>query len=261
MQEERQHKVRPVCFITGSGSGNGSTMARHIAAAGYDIALHHSGRDSGGAEETAEAVRSCGARCEIFAVNFMEKGAASRLFMQFREHFSRLDLFVANAGITTGGELVRMTEETFEQIYRVNWTGTYFSVQEAAKFMIEKGIQGSIVTVASNHYVNNWNGMSAYGSMKQAMVRFVEYCGLELAPHGIRVNCLAPGYIDHERPATPKWQAGKERISRSIPLKRYVLSTELADWALFLASPAGASYTGATVDIDGGARLQDCEQQ
>jgi len=251
---------KPVCLITGSGSGNGSVMALRIAGAGYDVALHHSGRDSDKAESAAQAVRETGARCEVFTENFMEEGAAGRLFTQFSQRFSRLDLFVANAGITAGGELADMPAESFEKIYRVNWTGTFFSIQEAAKRMIAWHIPGSIVAIASNHHLNNWNGMSAYGSMKQAIVRLVEYAGLELSPYGIRVNCLAPGYIDHEQAMHPRGRAYMEKMRRTIPLKRWVPSSELADWALFLASPAAASYTGGTIDIDGGAHLADGEQ-
>lgn len=235
-------------------------MALRIAQAGYDVALHHSGRDSEKAQATARAVRDAGARCEVFTENFMEEGAAERLFIQFSRQFSRLDLFVANAGITAGGALTDMPAESFEKIYRVNWTGTYFSIQEAAKYMIASHTPGSIVAIASNHHVNNWDKMSAYGSMKQAIVRLVEYAALELAPYGIRVNCLAPGYIDHEQAMRPKWREGMDRIAATIPLKRWVPSSELAQWALFLASPAAASYTGGVIDIDGGARLADGEQ-
>ena len=247
MAEERM-----VCFISGSGSGNGRGMARRMAEMGYDLALHHSGRDPSGATAIESEIKAMGCRAEILTEDLSKPGSALRLFRSFREKFDRLDLFIANAGVTRGSRILDMSEETFDEVCDIDLKGTFFCVREAGLFMKEHGIGGSVVIISSNHSKRMWSGYSVYGSVKEALRRFTEYAAIEFAPFGVRVNCLAPGYIIREYDITPE-----QRLNyyTDIPLKRRVLSSELADWAVFLASGCAASVTGVTIDIDGGARL------
>lgn len=248
---------RKVCFITGSGSGNGRGMAIRMAEFGYDIALHHSGRDPESAEETRKIITSKGVRCEVLVENLYEDGSAKRLFDQFREKFDRLDVFVNNSGRTVGGEILEMSEETFDIAARINWKAAYFCVKEAGLFMREKGIKGSIVIISSNHHLVNFGWASAYASMKEALVRYTKYAALEFATYGIRVNCIAPGNIDPGYEKHPGVYRYLEQEAKGIPLQRVVPSSELADITEFLSSPAAASITGNTLDVDGGFCLQN----
>ena len=246
---------KKVCFITGSGSGNGRGMALRMAEHGYDIALHHSGRDPEMAEKTAALIREKGVRCEVFTEDLFQPNAAKRLFDQFRGKFDRLDVFVNNSGRTLGGKLLEMTEETFDNVDRVNWKAAYFCVQQAGLFMKEKKIPGSIVIISSNHHLVNFGRTSAYASMKEALVRFTQYAALEFSPYGIRVNCIAPGNIDPGYEKRAGFFQKEKRVAKTLPLKRFVKSSELADIAEFLSSPAAASITGNTLDVDGGMFL------
>ncbi len=248
---------RKVCFITGSGSGNGRGMALRMAELGYDIAVHHSGRDPEMAEETKKEIEAKGVRCEVFAENLYEDGSAKRLFDQFREKFDRLDVFINNSGRTVGGEIMDMTEEIFDIAARVNWKAAYFCVKEAGLFMREKGIKGSIVIISSNHHLVNFGWASAYATMKEALVRYTKYAALEFATYGIRVNCIAPGNINPGYEKRPGVYDYLDREAKGIPLQRVVPSSELADIAEFLSSPAAASITGNTLDVDGGFCLQN----
>lgn len=243
---------RKVCFISGSGSGNGRGMAVRMAESGYDMAIHHSGRDPESAKAVRSQIEGMGCRAEVFAEDLSKPGSVHRLFEQFREKYDRLDIFIANAGVTRGNPVLEMREETFDELNGIDWKGSVFCVKEAGSFMKEREIKGSIVIISSNHSKRMWAGYSIYGSLKAALNRFTEYAAVEFAPYGIRVNCLAPGYIDREYDQVP----GKtRRFHGEIPLKRSVRSSELADWTMFLASGAAASVTGVTIDIDGGARL------
>jgi len=249
---------RKVCFITGSGSGNGRTMAIRFAELGYDICLHHSGRDPEGAEETRRLILEKGVDCKVLTENLYESGAAQRLFEKFRAAYDRLDLFINNSGATLWEPLMEATEKTFQTVCNINWRGCYFCVAEAGKFMKEKGIKGSIVLIASNHYKVNFGVFSAYGSMKAAMVRYTQYAALEFSKYGIRVNCIAPGYIDHEYESHQgefKYEDFINHVIPEIPLHRFAKASELADIAEFLFSPAAASITGNTLVVDGGAQL------
>lgn len=249
---------RKVCFITGSGSGNGRGMALRFAELGYDICLHHSGRDPEGAEITRQEILAKGVDCKILVENLTESGAAQRLFEKFRAEYDRLDVFINNSGITRRSPLMTVDEETINQVINVNFRACYFCVAEAGKFMREKGIQGSIATIASNHHRVNFPGnFSIYSSMKAAMVRFVKWAALEFSPYGIRVNCIAPGYILPDERQREHCGHYVESVSPRIPLGRMVPPAELADLAEFLASPSGRSITGQTIDVDGGDSLKN----
>ncbi|MBR4865908.1 MAG: SDR family NAD(P)-dependent oxidoreductase, partial [Clostridia bacterium] len=164
---------RKVCFITGSGSGNGRGMAIRLAEMGYDICLHHSGRDPQSAEETKAIIESKGVACKILVENLSESGAAQRLFEKFRAEYDRLDLFINNSGTTRGGAVMEVEEDVFNTVCNVNFRACYFCVAEAGKFMREKGIEGSIAMIGSNHHEVNFAGrFSIYASFKAAMVRF-----------------------------------------------------------------------------------------
>lgn len=245
-------ETRKVCFISGSGSGNGRGMAMRMAELGYDLALHHSGRDPESAETIRSQIEAAGSRAEVFTEDLSKPGSAHRLFDQFREKFDRLDIFVANAGVTRGASILEMREETFDEICAIDWKSSVFCVREAGRFMKERRIKGLIIIISSNHSKRMWAGHSAYGSMKEALNRFTEYAAVEFASFGVRVNCLAPGYINREYDNTPEQE---RNFHPNIPLKRYVRSSELADWTVFLASETAASVTGVTIGIDGGARL------
>jgi len=246
---------RKVCLITGSGSGNGRGMAIRFAELGYDICLHHSGRDPESAEETRRLVSEKGVDCKILVEDLYESGAAQRLFEKFRAEYDRLDLFINNSGRTLGGKIMEVDEEVFNTVANINWRSCYFCVAEAGKFMKEKGIKGSIVLIGSNHHRVIFGPASIYGSMKEAMVRFTQYAALEFSKYGIRVNCIAPGNIDPGYEKRKGFYEAKESAQLRVPLKRYVSSSELADIAEFLSSPAASSITGNTLDVDGGMFL------
>ena len=247
---------RKVCFITGSGSGNGRGMAIRLAEMGYDICLHHSGRDPQSAEETKAIIESKGVACKILVENLSESGAAQRLFEKFRAEYDRLDLFINNSGTTRGGAVMEVEEDVFNTVCNVNFRACYFCVAEAGKFMREKGIEGSIAMIGSNHHEVNFAGrFSIYASFKAAMVRFTKWAALEFSPYKIRVNCIAPGWIDPEYDKTPGYRAKREWVNPTLPLKQMVTSSELAEIADFLASPSARSITGQTINVDAGDSL------
>ncbi len=247
-----------VCFITGSGSGNGRGMALRLAELGYDIALHYSGRDPELASAVCARIREMGRRCELFCEDLSVSGAPERLFRQFADKFDSLDLFINNSGITRTCSMQKMTEEFFDKISSVNWRAACFCMREAGNFMRDHGNRGVIICIASNHHRMNWPDYSTYGTHKEALIRFIQYAAIEYAKYGIRVNSIAPGFIDpYDSPEEypENFAKGKPEWQESIPLKRFVRSSEIADFANFIASPSAASLTGANIDLDGGAAL------
>ena len=161
---------KKTALITGAGSGLGSGIVRVLARNGYDVAIH-TGTNAERARALAESLAAeYGVRAEVFSADFSQAGGAQRLFAQFRERFDRLDLFVNNAGITKGGPILQMTEETFDLVHNVNWKNAYFSVQQAASIMVETKTAGNMVIISSNNHAMNWYGASVYATVKEALV-------------------------------------------------------------------------------------------
>ena len=198
---------KKTALITGAGSGLGSGIVRVLARNGYDVAIH-TGTNAERARALAESLTAeYGVRAEVFSADFSQAGGAQRLFAQFREHFDRLDLFVNNAGITKGGPILQMTEETFDLVHNVNWKNAYFSVQQAASIMVDTKTAGNMVIISSNNHAMNWYGASVYATVKEALVKFTRHAAMEFAQYGIRVNCVAPGLT----PVRRAWAVGRRK--------------------------------------------------
>ena len=243
-------QMAPVALVTGAGSGLGRGIARTLARAGYDVAIHTGSNLERARALAVDLKEQTGRRVEVISADFSKSGGAEELFKQFP--FDRLDLYVNNAGVTLGAPILKMTEEIFDTVSNINWKNAYFCVQQAAKIMVEKEIRGSMVIISSNNHAVNWNGISIYATMKEALVKFTKHAAMEFARYGIRVNCIAPGWINT---GEARLERHKETSLKGIPLKRWVEPSEIGEWILFLAGPAAASLTGDTIELDGGVRI------
>ncbi|MBQ7191113.1 MAG: SDR family oxidoreductase [Kiritimatiellae bacterium] len=236
-------------LVTGAGTGIGRAIARELAKAGYDVALHcNASRD--GAESAAAEIRALGRRAEVYQADLSDLAAIDGMFEAFRKDLERLDLFVNNAGITLLAPFLEMTPEAFDKNYAVDFRAPYFCMQKAAKMMVEQG-NGNIVAIASNNAYCQFACASAYAAMKAGLVKMVRSIGLEMAKYGIRVNAIAPGWTDT---GAARLDA-KESTYYKIPLRRWVQPEEVGQAVLFFDSPAAASITGVTLVMDGGAQL------
>jgi len=241
-----------VALITGAGSGLGSGIARVLCARGYDIGLHTGTNADRALKLKDELIADTGRRVEVFTADFSKGGAAAELFAQFNDTFKRLDIFVGNAGVSLFGRSAEISEELFDKIHNINYKSAYFCTREAALTMIKSKVAGSIVLISSNQHLNVGRGNSAYSISKESMVKFTKHAAVEYARDGIRINCIAPGFVNtgEER---MEWM--KNKFDNTIPLKRWVEPEEIAEWILFLHGPAALSLTGDTIELDGGARL------
>ena len=241
-----------VALITGAGSGLGSGIARVFYAEGFDIGLHTGSNTERAYELKEELSTKPGQRVEVFTSDFSKNGGAKKLFDQFNESFERLDIFVANAGVSMFDRMADITEEKFDMIHNINYKSAYFCVREAARSMIDSGVAGSIVLISSNQHVTIGRGNSTYSISKESMVKLTKHAGVEYARNGIRVNCIAPGFVNT---GEKRMEGMYERFLNTIPLRRWVQPEEIALWILFLHSQAAMSLTGDTIELDGGVRL------
>ncbi len=243
-------KVKKTAFVTGGGTGIGSGIVKELAKAGYDVAFSYCTSEQG-AEKTAAESKKYGGRVFAVRADVSKIEDIQRMFDEVEAKFSKLDLFVNNAGITEKSDFLHTAPELFDRICGVDYKGAFFCIQRAGQIMADKGIKGSIVLVSSNNAVAHFADVAVYASAKAAAGKMAEHAAIELAKYGIRVNIIAPGWTDTGASRLDE----KEETYYKIPLKKWTTVEEIGKAIVFLASDAAASITGTTMLIDNGACL------
>jgi NAD(P)-dependent dehydrogenase (short-subunit alcohol dehydrogenase family) len=239
-------------IVTGSDSGIGRATAIALAQRGFDVGVTwHT--DEAGAEETARRVRALGTRAAVARLDLTAGALVGDAIDELAEDLGGLDALVNNAGANHRAPVVDDTLEGWRAALEVNLTGPFLCAQAAARRMIAAGGGGRIVNVTSIHEHVPLPAAAAYSAAKAGLGMFTKVLALELAPHGITVNAVAPGHI-----ATPMTGKADRQPSEfdlpQIPLGRPGGPDEVAEIVALLA--AGAAYaTGASVLVDGGLAL------
>lgn len=239
--------ARKQALVTGASHGIGQAIAEALGKNGYDVGVNYCG-NAQGAQETCRRIEQAGGRAVPLQADVGDYAQLCGLFEAYDAAFPSLDVMVNNAGVSEFHPLLEVTEEQWERITRIDWKAAYFGTQLAARRMKERG--GVILNMASNHVDGCFPEASIYAPSKAAVAKFCENAAMELAPYGIRVLALAPGYTDVWAPDNPIQQ-----VRGRIPLQRFARPEEIADIAVFLASEHCAYMTGTRVTIDGGALL------
>ena len=245
--------VGRVALVTGGDSGIGSACAKALAAAGADVAVTYL-HDEDGARETAETVRATGRRALAMRSDARDEVAVEACFDQVEQELGTVDILVTSAGINTYGiEVAKLTLEQWENMLRTDLTGTFLASRRCVRSLREKKMKGTVVAISSIHADIVRSGSSVYASAKAGVKNFVETLGIEVAPDGITVNAIAPGMIltPMNEAAEKHWLVRKVK-GEVIPIGRPGRPEEVANVAVFLASPAGDYFTASTLTIDGG---------
>jgi NAD(P)-dependent dehydrogenase (short-subunit alcohol dehydrogenase family) len=241
---------RRAAIVTGGGRGIGRGIALALAKAGYDVGISFRNSEDG-AREVRKAVEALGRRCADVRADVSNTADIARIFDELVPALGRLDVLVNNAGVTRLRPFLDITEELWNEVTATDWKGAFFATQRGAREMIARGTPGVIVNITSNQQEGCWPGGSVYGPSKAALLKFTRHAALELAPHGIRVVAVAPGYTLSRDDADTR--AG--RIPARIPLQRFAVPKEVGDAVVFLASDAASYVTGTCLTMDGGALL------
>lgn len=237
--------------VTGAGVGIGYEICREFAAQGAIVALNDIDGELARQSATQineelgwEAVYS-------YAFDVADVAAIRSTFADFANKAGRLDVAVANAGLTNFGEFLTYTPEAFDRLTSVNLRGSYFTAQAAAQIMIEKKISGRILLMSSVTGGQAFLNLGAYGVTKAGIRQMAKVLGLELGKFDITVNAISPGLIITERTVQddPNAEANWATVT---PTGRTGHVADIAAAALFLASPEARHINGQTLEVDGG---------
>ena len=238
-----------VALVTGGTRGIGFAVAQALAREGAGLVV--CGRDEERVEAATAELGSRGAAVAGFACDVADPAQVEALATETARLFGRLDVCVADAGVCPEAALDEMDAAFLDSVLAVNVRGLFLTTQAAARLMRPTG--GAVVHVGSvsGFVTGPEGGEAAYEASKAAVHALTRACAVELAPHGIRVNAVAPGWvatdmtagIDDERRAA---------YLRGVPLGRFARPAEIAEAVLFLAGDDAAGITGATLVVDGG---------
>ncbi len=235
-------------IVTGAGRGIGFEIARRLAVQGAAVVLNDI--EGGLAEAAAKRISAEGGICKAVAGDSAEIATIEWMVNLAVGEFGRLDIVIANAGITLFGEFLTYQLSSFEEVVRVNLRGTFFLAQAAARQMKEQGFGGALLFMSSVTGHQAHQNLSAYGMTKAALEMLAKSLVIELSPYRINVNTIAPGATLTER--TMDDPAYEKTWSAITPMGRPANTGDIADAALFLVSDGARHITGQNLVIDGG---------
>lgn len=234
-----------VAIVTGAGQGIGFAIVRELLAQGASVLLND--RDEVLARKAADVL---GERCVAFAGDAGDVDFVRRMVSEAVREFGRLDIAVANAGLTVFGDFLSYTPEMFDRVMQLNLAGSFFLAQAAAVQMKAQGEGGSILFTSSVTAHQAHKGLVAYGMSKAALEMLARGLVIELSQYKITVNAVAPGATMTERTVE---DAGYEKTwSALTPMGRPGTPEDVAKAVVFLVSPEARHITGQTLVIDGG---------
>jgi NAD(P)-dependent dehydrogenase (short-subunit alcohol dehydrogenase family) len=242
---------RRAALVTGASYGIGAATAIGLAEDGFDVAVSDLRRDDLAA--TVAAVEKAGARALPLALDLRDQASVEAAFAEAAAVFGGLDLLVNNAGVPLAKPATEITRAEWDEVIAVNLTGAFFMAQQMGRHLIAAGRPGLIVSLASTHGTVGFPGAAAYGVAKAGISHMTRVLAIEWAPHGIRVNAIAPGTT--ETPSRAPMLADPERralMLNRIPLKRFGTAAEMAGAIRYLASPQASYITGQILLLDGG---------
>jgi NAD(P)-dependent dehydrogenase (short-subunit alcohol dehydrogenase family) len=239
-------------FVTGGSRGIGKGIALVLAEQGYDVAITYA-TAADEAMDTKASVEALGRRCFVYQAELQLPDVPERVTRQAIADLGHLDALVNNAGVTKHNSLFTTEVELMDFVYGLDFRAPILCAKQAALHMRENGIRGSIINITSTRGFRSYPEDALYGAAKAGLTRATESMALELAPYGIRMNCVAPGAT---RVRGDMSEEGlRSSYASKIPLGRFGTPRENGYAVAWLCSEQAAYITGTTLKIDGGLIL------
>jgi NAD(P)-dependent dehydrogenase (short-subunit alcohol dehydrogenase family) len=242
-----------LAFVTGAQQGIGRATAIALARAGADVGVNFLD-DEAGATAVAREIEACGRRAALVQGDVSVPAQAETMATTVARQLGGLDILVNNAGVYPRVPFLEMKEGDWDYVIDVNLKGSFFCAQAAARLMVQGGRRGAIVNLSSQAVRGAPRGVH-YSASKSGIVGMTRAMALELAPHGIRVNAVAPGLTDTAQPRYGNDEAGLAELARAVPIGRMAQPVEIAEVIVFLASDDARYITGQIVNVNGGSYM------
>lgn len=237
-----------VALVTGAGRGIGRSIALSLAKEGAAVAVCDVQEET--IKNVVQEIEEAGGKAAGFVVDVSDSQAVNCCVDKVLDSLKKIDILVNNAGITKDALLVRMKDEDWNAVIKVNLTGTYNFIRAAAKHMMRQR-SGRIVNIASTVGLTGNVGQINYSASKAGVIGVTKTSARELATRGINVNAVAPGFIKTKMTEKLPDEV-KEKIFKNVPMGRFGLPEEIAGVVLFLASPLSSYITGQVISVCGG---------
>ena len=242
-----------VALVTGAQQGIGKAIAEAVGREGASVVIQYLD-DQAAAEEVCSAVNSVGAEAQIVQGDVGIRSDCVRAF-EVGQTLGGIDLLVNNAGIFPRCSFLDLSDDDWNQVQNINVVGGFRCLQMMARELIERGRSGTAVNLSSVAFFRNSARGTHYAASKGAIVGFTRSVSTELAPHGIRVNAIAPGIVDTAQPRDGMTEEEINAASELVPLGAMATPEEIADVAIFLSSDASRHMTGQTLQVNGGTNF------
>ena len=237
-----------VAIVTGAARGIGRAIAEALAKEGADLALCDCQVEW--LNDTVAAVQALGRKAMPGAADVGDAAAVDAFVAKVQEHYGRIDILVNNAGITRDKLLIRMSDEDWDQVLRINLTGAFLLSRATAKIMMKQR-SGCMVNIASIIGLIGNAGQCNYAASKAGLIAVTKSMAKELAGRGIRVNAVAPGFIVSKMTDALSEEV-RNQMMAAIPAGRFGTAEDVARSVVFLASDDAAYVTGQVLSVNGG---------
>jgi len=242
-----------VALVTGAQQGIGQAIALAYGREGASVVLNYLDNQAA-AEESAAQIRVLGQRAVSIAGDVSQATDVHRM-LEAGATLGGIDILVNNAGIFPRVEFLDMTEAQWDEVLNVNLKGTFLCTQAVAQQMVQRGHGGVVLNLASGAAFRSSPRGVHYVASKAGIVGLTRVAALELAPHRVRVNAIAPGLTDTAQPRYGMSEAELQAAGQQVPLGRMGTPEDVADLAVFLASEEARHITGQTIHVNGGQYL------
>ncbi len=241
--------VEKAALVTGASRGIGRAVAIALAKKGYAVAVNYAGSQKA-AEDVKAAIEAEGGRAIVIQGDVSKAEDVEKVFAAVKAEFGRLDVLVNNAGITRDSLLLRMKEENWDAVIDTDLKSGFLAIKAAAPIMMKQR-KGAIINIASVVGITGNVGQINYSAAKAGVIGMTKTAAKELAARGIRVNAVAPGFIETSMTDVIPEKIREDMI-HSVPLGRMGQAEDVANAVCFLASEEASYITGQVLKVDGG---------